>query len=355
MLSDLLGKRLPEGMPVEWMDIKLHNTPKKLAAALQERIDAIAEPSNVVVGYGLCGNGLVGVRSGPHTLIVPRMHDCVAIFLGSHQRYLERFFASANTYYLTKGWIDARDEPLRLPRLRARLRRGDGGLPRRDEVGALPEAVHGRLLAGGAGRLPAGGDAGRGLLPGAVRHGVRGDDRHVGADRGAGPHDERVDAGDSEFVVVSPGGEITTEMFMRPGEGAPQPMGRGNPDHHDGGEMTPEQVLAHPAKVLTRDQRVAYFRDGFLLLPKIVPDEWIRRLRAVSDEFVEKSRSIAKSDTVFDLEPFTIVPTLRGCAACRTPTSTDPRRSGIRDAIGAGRRRVRLLRCMLSSTSSARN
>lgn len=67
--------------------------------------------------------------------------------------------------------------------------------------------------------------------------------------------------------------------------------------------MTPEQVLDHPAKVLTRDQRVAYFRDGFLLLPKIVPDEWIRRLRAVSDEFVEKSRSIAKSDTVYDLEP----------------------------------------------------
>ena len=43
VLSDLLGKRLPEGMPVTWMDITLHNTPKKLAAALQERIDAIAE------------------------------------------------------------------------------------------------------------------------------------------------------------------------------------------------------------------------------------------------------------------------------------------------------------------------
>ena len=38
---------------------------------------------------------------------------------------------------------------------------------------------------------------------------------------------ERVDTGNSEFVVVPPGGEITTEMFMRPGEGAPQPMGRG--------------------------------------------------------------------------------------------------------------------------------
>ena len=47
------------------MDITLHNTPKKLAAALQERDRRGAEPSNIVVGYGLCGNGLVGVRSGP--------------------------------------------------------------------------------------------------------------------------------------------------------------------------------------------------------------------------------------------------------------------------------------------------
>jgi hypothetical protein len=29
-----------------------------------------------------------------------------------------------------------------------------------------------------------------------------------------------------EFVVVPPGGEVTQEMFLRPGEGAPQPVGR---------------------------------------------------------------------------------------------------------------------------------
>jgi hypothetical protein len=76
--------------------------------------------------------------------------------------------------------------------------------------------------------------------------------------------------------------------------------------------MTPEKVLSHPARVLSQEQRESYFRDGYLLLPGILSDEWIRRLRAVSDEFVEKSRSVA---------------TLRGCAACRTPTSTI-RRSG---------------------------
>jgi hypothetical protein len=112
VLQDLLGSRLAYGVAAEWLDASLHNTPKKMAAALQERIDALTEPSNVIIGYGLCGNGLVGVKSREHTLIIPRMHDCVAMFLGSHQRYLQRFFANPGTYYLTRGWIEAKDEPL---------------------------------------------------------------------------------------------------------------------------------------------------------------------------------------------------------------------------------------------------
>jgi len=112
VMQEHLQQLLPPDASVTYMDITLHNTPKKLAAALQSEIDAIAQPSTVIVGYGLCGNGLLGVKSGPHTLIVPRTHDCVAIFLGSHQRYVQRFFANPNTYYLTRGWLDAKDEPL---------------------------------------------------------------------------------------------------------------------------------------------------------------------------------------------------------------------------------------------------
>src|ERR1019366_7338755 len=112
VMQEHLQKLLPENAPVTYLEITLHNTPKKLAAALQQEIDRIERPSNILVGYGLCGNGLLGVKSGPHTLIIPRTHDCVAIFLGSHQRYVQRFFANPNTYYLTRGWLDAKDEPL---------------------------------------------------------------------------------------------------------------------------------------------------------------------------------------------------------------------------------------------------
>jgi len=112
VMQEHLQKLLPQETPVTYLEITLHNTPKKLAAALQHEIDRVAQPSNIIIGYGLCGNGLLGIKSGPHTLIIPRTHDCVAIFLGSHQRYVQRFFANPNTYYLTRGWLEARDEPL---------------------------------------------------------------------------------------------------------------------------------------------------------------------------------------------------------------------------------------------------
>ena len=66
--------------------------------------------------------------------------------------------------------------------------------------------------------------------------------------------------------------------------------------------MTPEQVLTHPPKVLTAAQREAYFRDGYLLIERFVPDDWLTTLRALSGRFIEESRSQTESDEKFDLE-----------------------------------------------------
>lgn len=45
-----------------------------------------------------------------------------------------------------------------------------------------------------------------------------------------------------------------------------------------------------------------YQQDGFLVVPDVLPTETIMRLRAVTQDFVEKSRSVATGDDVFDLE-----------------------------------------------------
>ena len=67
--------------------------------------------------------------------------------------------------------------------------------------------------------------------------------------------------------------------------------------------MTPEQILSIPPRVLSQEQRERYFDDGFILLPEIVPAQWLQKLRAATDELVQRSRAINRSDAVYDLEP----------------------------------------------------
>jgi hypothetical protein len=228
VMQELLGAMLPRELPVTYLDITLHNTPKKLAAALQQEIDAVGEPSTIIVGYGLCGNGLVGVKARTHTLVIPRTHDCVAIFLGSHQRYVQRFFANPNTYYLTRGWLEAKDEPLQdyldyvrdydeetadyLVEMKYRHYRKlcMVGFNRQELDECRPMAMRVADFCGKRWNMEyeevIGSTA---LLEALVR----------------APAD--IENAGSEFVVVPPQGQIEAAMFMREGDAGPQPMGRG--------------------------------------------------------------------------------------------------------------------------------
>jgi hypothetical protein len=115
VLQDLLAGLLPEGLAcqVTFMDYGLHRVPAKMTASLQEVLDRIEEPSHVVLGYGLCGNGLNGLKAGPHTLLVPRVDDCIALLLGSRRDYMREFEAVPGTYYLSKGWLESGSHPLK--------------------------------------------------------------------------------------------------------------------------------------------------------------------------------------------------------------------------------------------------
>ena len=114
VFQDLLRRFVPADLngSVCFMDYGLHRTPNKLARALQESIDRIEIPSLVVLGYGLCGNGLNGIKAGKHTLLVPRADDCIAIFLGSYAAYRKEFDSVPGTYYLSKGWLESGSNPL---------------------------------------------------------------------------------------------------------------------------------------------------------------------------------------------------------------------------------------------------
>ena len=60
----------------------------------------------ILLGYGLCSNGLVGLAARSIPLVVPRAHDCITLFLGSKERYLEYFQSHPGVYFKTSGWIE---------------------------------------------------------------------------------------------------------------------------------------------------------------------------------------------------------------------------------------------------------
>ncbi len=115
VLAAALERVLPMDLAAEvrLLEYGLHRVPVKLAGAVQEALDEIEEPSLVVLGYGLCGNGLKDIRAGRHTLLMPRADDCIAILLGSYRAYMRQFAAAPGTYYLTKGWLESGSHPLK--------------------------------------------------------------------------------------------------------------------------------------------------------------------------------------------------------------------------------------------------
>jgi hypothetical protein len=96
-----------------YLEQALHRTPDKLLVRVHEKIDQIARTaSRIVLGYGLCAKGVVGITAREPVLIIPRCHDCIALFLGSPNRHLEIFREKPGTYYLTPGWVAEKQDPL---------------------------------------------------------------------------------------------------------------------------------------------------------------------------------------------------------------------------------------------------
>lgn len=90
----------------------LHDTPELLRRSLQEKVDEAADGFDaILLGYGLCSNGIVGLHARSAPIVVPRAHDCITFLLGGKERYREYFDAHPGTYWYTPGWIDCTDMP----------------------------------------------------------------------------------------------------------------------------------------------------------------------------------------------------------------------------------------------------
>lgn len=96
---------------VHYMDQGLHMTPKKMPGIIQEHIDQSQDAKEIVLGYGLCSQGTVGLTASV-PIIIPKVHDCISLFLGSVTRYARLVKERPGTFYLTPGWIKEKRDPL---------------------------------------------------------------------------------------------------------------------------------------------------------------------------------------------------------------------------------------------------
>ncbi len=91
-----------------FMPRKLHIVGEdKMRDTLQSEIDKVDTDmyDAILLGYGLCGCGVVGLES-KLPIIIPKAHDCISFFLGSKQRYEELKQEYLKAFYFTSGWLE---------------------------------------------------------------------------------------------------------------------------------------------------------------------------------------------------------------------------------------------------------
>lgn len=112
-----------ERFDCDWLEMGLHENPEKLNAELHKRI-AACEGSGydaVLLLFGLCSRATDGLKPPADSrLVIPRVHDCVSLYLGSAKRYLTEHAAEAGTFWFSRGF----------------LHRPDGGSPEFSGLGA---------------------------------------------------------------------------------------------------------------------------------------------------------------------------------------------------------------------------
>jgi len=122
----LLASQSSNVCNVEFLPLGLHNDPQRLRQTLQEKIDATSPQTlsyqqegielqydydAIVLAYGLCSNGTTGIYSKGYPLIIPRVHDCISLLLGSSELYHYYFEKYRGIYWYSSGWIEHSLQP----------------------------------------------------------------------------------------------------------------------------------------------------------------------------------------------------------------------------------------------------
>lgn len=101
--------RTPHIVDVEYIAKGAHE-PDDLRVRIQAAIDR-AEAGGpdydaIVIGFGLCGNAMLGVTTRRYRMVVPRAHDCCTLYLGSKQAFAEHFGENPSQGFTALGYLE---------------------------------------------------------------------------------------------------------------------------------------------------------------------------------------------------------------------------------------------------------
>lgn len=105
MKEELLAIKPNHQVEYEFIPMKLHLYPQKLHKELQDVLDLSLGYSKVILAFGLCGGAAKNLKASECAVIIPRVHDCLPILLGSKRRYENFVNEEKGTFYLSCGWM----------------------------------------------------------------------------------------------------------------------------------------------------------------------------------------------------------------------------------------------------------
>jgi len=105
MKEELLAIEVNEQVEYEFISMGLHLYPKKLHQELQQIIDQSIGYSKIILAFGLCGGATRSLIASSSPIVIPRVHDCLPVLLGSRTRYEQCSQQEKGTFYLSCGWM----------------------------------------------------------------------------------------------------------------------------------------------------------------------------------------------------------------------------------------------------------
>lgn len=103
--------RSPHVIDARFLSKGLHDLgARTMRQGIQEAVDEVEGKAEkydaIVLGYGLCGNGLAGVEARSIPLVLPRAHDCITLLMGSRDKFESYFQDHSGVYYRSTGWVE---------------------------------------------------------------------------------------------------------------------------------------------------------------------------------------------------------------------------------------------------------